>query len=164
MPYGYRLRGDATSDEVLKHAGIERAYCLVTVMASDADNLFTTMSARLLNAKLVIVARVEDMQSEKKLIRAGANRVVSPYEIGGARVAHAVLKPTVCDFIELTTQTEHMALQLEEAKVEPNSSLAGKTLGDARLHVDHDIIIDATLKSRGKRNYMKYLTLWRLSS
>ncbi len=149
MPYGYSLQGDATSDEVLKHAGIDRAYCLVTVMASDADNLFTTMSARLLNSKLVIVARVEAKESEQKLIRAGANRVVSPYEIGGTRVAYAVLKPTVCDFIELTTQTEHMALQLEESKVETNSSLAGKKLGDARLHVDHEIIIVAIKKKAG---------------
>jgi voltage-gated potassium channel len=149
MPHGYSLQGDATSDEVLKHAGIERAYCLVTVMASDADNLFTTMSARLLNAKLVIVARVEAKESEQKLIRAGANRVVSPYEIGGTRVAHAVLKPTVCDFIELTTQTEHLALQLEESKVEANSSLAGRKLGDSRLHADHEIIIVAIKKKAG---------------
>jgi voltage-gated potassium channel len=148
-PYGYSLQGDATSDEVLRHAGIDRAYCLVTVMASDADNLFTTMSARLLNAKLMIVARVEAKESEQKLLRAGANRVVSPYEIGGTRVAHAVLKPTVCDFIELTTQTEHLALQLEEGKVEANSNLAGKTLGNARLHVDHEIIIVAIKKNTG---------------
>lgn len=149
MPGGFGLLGDATSDAVLKHAGIERAYCLVTVMASDADNLFTTLSARLLNADLMIVARVEDMQSEQKLIRAGANRVVSPYQIGGTRVAHAVLKPTVCDFIELTTQTEHIALQLEEFAIKPNSNLAGKNLGQTRLHVDHEIIIVAIKKTTG---------------
>jgi voltage-gated potassium channel len=149
MANGYGLLGDATSDAMLKRAGIERAYCLVTVMASDADNLFTTLSARLLNADVMIVARVEDMQSEQKLIRAGANRVVSPYQIGGTRVAHAVLKPTVCDFIELTTQTEHIALQLEESTVEPNSDLAGKNLGQTRLHVDHDIIIVAIKKTTG---------------
>jgi voltage-gated potassium channel len=149
MPSGFPLIGDAASDEVLKHAGIERAYSLVTVMASDADNLFTTMSARLLNPKLVIVARVEEMQSEQKLLRAGANRVVSPYQLGGTRVAQAVLKPTVVDFIELTTRTEHIELQLEENKIEPQSPLAGCNLKDSRLRADHQIIIVAIKKKSG---------------
>ncbi len=146
---GLALIGDATSDDVLKQAGIERAQSLVTVMASDADNLFTTMSARLLNTKLIIVARVEDTQSEQKLIRAGANRVVSPYVIGGTRVAHAVLKPTVVDFIELTTRTEHIELQLEEAKIEPGSSLIGVNLKDSRLRAEHRVIIVAIKKNTG---------------
>jgi voltage-gated potassium channel len=149
LPHGFALEGDATSDEVLKRAGIERAHSLVTVMASDADNLFTTMSARLLSARLLIVARVEDMNSEQKLIRAGANRVVSPYQIGGTRVAHAVLKPTVVDFIELTTRTEHIELQLEETTIEPHSALAGCTLKDSRLRAEHQIIIVAIKKKGG---------------
>jgi voltage-gated potassium channel len=146
LPHGITLVGDATSDDLLRQAGVERAHYLVTVMASDADNLFTTMSARLLNAKLVIVARVEDTQSEQKLKRAGANRVVSPYQIGGSRVALAVLKPTVVDFIELTTRTEHIALQLEETKIEADSALAGLNLVDARLRAEHHIIIVAIKK------------------
>src|SRR5438067_11367220 len=81
MPHGIPLHGDATSDEVLRQAGIERARALVTVAASDADNLYITMSARLLNEHLFIVARAEDSASEQKLLRAGANRVVSPYLI-----------------------------------------------------------------------------------
>jgi voltage-gated potassium channel len=149
LPHGVPLIGDATSDESLKQAGIERAFSLVTVMASDADNLFTTLSARLLNAKLLIVARVEDAQSEQKLIRAGANRVVSPYEIGGARVAHAVLKPTVVDFIELTTQTEQIALQLQEARIEPGSPLIGKSLKESQLRAEHQVIIVAIKKRTG---------------
>lgn len=149
IPGGIALVGDATSDDVLRQAGIERAFSLVTVMASDADNLFTTMSARLLNAKLMIVARVEDSQSEQKLIRAGANRVISPYVIGGTRVAHAVLKPTVVDFIELTTRTEHMELQLEEAKIEASSSLVGVALKDSRLRTEYQIVIVAIKRQSG---------------
>lgn len=149
MSGGIALVGDATSDVVLKQAGIERARSLVTVMASDADNLFTTMSARLLNAKLTIVARVEDIQSEEKLRRAGANRVVSPYHIGGTRVAHAVLKPTVVDFIELTTRTEHIELQLEEATICEGSPLAKQTLRDTRLMADHHCIIVAIKQASG---------------
>lgn len=146
---GLALIGDATSDDILKRAGIERAHSLVTVMASDSDNLFTTMSARLLNAKLIIVARVEDIQSEQKLIRAGANRVISPYVIGGTRIAHAVLKPTLVDFIELTTGMEHMELQLEEAKIQPGSALTGVNLKDSRLRADHQVIIVAIKKKTG---------------
>jgi voltage-gated potassium channel len=149
IPLGIALVGDATSDVMLKEAGIERAKSLVTVMASDADNLFTTMSARLLNPKLMIVARVEDIQNEEKLRRAGANRVVSPYHIGGTRVAHAVLKPTVVDFIELTTRTEHIELQLEEARIGNASTLAKRTLRESRLMADHHVIIVAIKKATG---------------
>lgn len=147
---GIKLVGDATSDEVLKHAGIDRAHSLVTVMSSDADNLFTTLSARLLNPRLIIVSRVEEMQSEQKLIRAGANRVISPYEIGGRRVAQAVIKPTVVDFIELTSRTEHIALQMEERKIEPRSPLVGSTLMNSRLHADHHLMIVAIKKPSGQ--------------
>ena len=149
MPHGVVLVGDATSDDLLKQAGIERAHSLVTLMAFDAENLFTTMSARLLNAKLLIVARVEAAKSEEKLIRAGANRVISAYEIGGMRVAHAVLKPTVVDFIELTTRTEHIDLQLEESKIEPDSPLVGVNLKDSRLRAEHQVIIVAIKKKAG---------------
>jgi voltage-gated potassium channel len=149
MPHGVALVGDATADEVLKHAGIDRARALVTVMASDAANLYTTMSARLLNAKLFIVARVEASQAEQKLLRAGANRVVSPYQIGGSRVAQAVLRPTVVDFIELATRAEHIELQLEETQIHPKSPLAGNNLKDSRLRSELKIIIVAIKKSAG---------------
>jgi voltage-gated potassium channel len=148
-PHGVALVGDATSDDLLKQAGILRAHSLVTLMDSDAENLFTTLSARLLNPKLLIVARVEGAKSEEKLIRAGANRVISAYEIGGMRVAQAVLKPTVVDFIELTTRTEHIELQLEEAKIEPGSPLVGVNLKDSRLRAEHQVIIVAIKKTAG---------------
>jgi voltage-gated potassium channel len=153
LPHGLALVGDATSDEVLKHAGIDRARALVTVMASDADNLFTTLSARLLRGDLFIVARVEAAGSEAKLLRAGANRVVSPYQIGGTRVAQAVLRPTVVDFIELATRTEHIDLQLEEARLGAGSPLAGCTLRDSRLRVDLKVIIVAIKKKGGHMHF-----------
>lgn len=150
MPLGIAIHGEATSDDVLKRAGIDRARALVTVVASDADNLYTTMSARLLNEKLFIVARAEDAQSEQKLQRAGANRVVSPYRIGGKRVAQAVLRPTVMDFLELATQTQHLELQIEEARIAAKSPLVGSTLQDSRLRKDLGIIIVAIKKSSGR--------------
>jgi voltage-gated potassium channel len=149
LPHGVALPGDATSDEVLKHAGVERARALVTVAASDADNLFITMSARLLNDKLFIVARAEGEQAETKLIRAGANRVVAPYAIGGSKVAQAVLRPAVVDFIELATKTEHLDLQLEETLIRAGSRLAGRTLRDSRLRQDLGVIVVAIKKAGG---------------
>jgi voltage-gated potassium channel len=150
LEHGIPLNGDAASDEVLKQAGVERARGLITVMSSDADNVYTTMSARLLNKKLFIVARVEDPKAEQKLRRAGANRVVSPYQIGGVRLAQAVLRPTVVDFIELATKTEHLELQIEEARVGPASPLAGATLKDSRIRADLKVIVVAIKKGAGE--------------
>jgi voltage-gated potassium channel len=149
VPYGIALPGDATSDEILKRAGVERARALVTVAASDADNLFITLSARLLNDKLFIVARAEGELAEQKLRRAGASRVVTPYAIGGAKVAMAVLRPAVVDFIELATRTEHLDLQIEEALIHENSKLADATLHASRLRQDLGVIVVAIKKADG---------------
>lgn len=146
---GIALNGDATSDEVLRRAGVERARALVTTTASDADNLYVTMSARLLNERLFIVARAEGEPAEQKLLRAGANRVVAPYAIGGFRVAQAVLRPTVLDFIELATRTEHLDLQIEETRVAPGSRLAGVTLRDSTMRQELGIIVVAIKKEAG---------------
>lgn len=150
MAHGLAVHGDATSDEILGRVGISRARALVTVAASDADNLYITLSARLLNDKLFIVARADNEVAEQKLLRAGANRVVSPYVIGGSRVAQAVLRPTVVDFIELATRTEHLDLQIEETRVGSGSRLAGATLRDSRLRQDQGIIIVAIKKPSGE--------------
>jgi voltage-gated potassium channel len=150
LPHGIALLGDATSDEILRLAGVQRARSLVTVAASDADNLFITMSARLLNERLHIVARAEGEDSEKKLARAGANRVVSPYVIGGQRVAQAVLRPSVVDFIELATRSEHLELQIEESVIGAGSRLVGRTVRDSGIRQDLGIIIVAIKKPSGK--------------
>lgn len=150
MPYGIPLPGDASSDDLLRHAGIERARAMVAVMSSDAENLYTTMSARLLNKHLFIVGRVEDPHSEQKLKRAGANRVVSPYEIGGLRLADAVMRPTVVDFIDLATKTEHFELQIEETRVHARSPLAGSNLKDGRLRRDLKVMVVAVKKHTGE--------------
>jgi voltage-gated potassium channel len=150
LPGGILVHGDATSDEILRRVGVERARALVTVVASDADNLYITMSSRLLNDKLFIVSRAEEVRSEQKLLRAGANRVVSPSILGGARVAQAVLRPAVVDFIELATRTEHVELQIEEVRVDAKSALAGATLKDANLRQDYGVIIVAIKKATGR--------------
>jgi voltage-gated potassium channel len=153
LPHGIVVVGDATSDEVLKRAGVERARALVSVVSSDADNLYITMSARLLNDRLFIVARAEEEEAEQKLLRAGANRVVTPYAIGGTKMAHAVLKPTVVEFIELATQTGHMELQIEETQIRSGSQLTAVSLKTSRLREDLGLIIVAIKKPGGAMIY-----------
>jgi voltage-gated potassium channel len=153
LPHGIALHGDATRDEDLQRAGVGRARALVTVAPSDADNLYITMSARLLNDKLFIVARAENEEAEQKLLRAGANRVVSPYVIGGERVAQAVLRPTVVDFIDLATKTEHFDLQIEETQLAAWSQLVGRTLKDSQLRERFGVMIVAIKKPSGHMVY-----------
>jgi voltage-gated potassium channel len=148
-PTGIPLAGDATSDEMLRQAGVDRARGLIAVLPSDADNLFITMSARLLNDKLFIVARAEGELAEKKLLRAGASRVVSPYTIGGNRMAQAVLRPAVVDFIELATRTEYLDLQIEETQIAADSRLAGRTLQESKVRQELGVIIVAIKKAQG---------------
>jgi voltage-gated potassium channel len=153
VPHGFALYGDATSDDVLRSAGVERARALVTVAASDADNLYITLSARLLNDKLFIVARAESENAQQKLERAGADRVVSPYVIGGSRVAQAVLRPTVVDFIDLATRTEHFDLQIEETRLAAASVLVGRTLKDSQVREKFGVMIVAIKKPSGHMIY-----------
>ncbi len=153
LPHGIAVVGDATDDEVLRKAGVERARGLVTVAPDDADNLYITMSARLLNQGLFIVARAEAEGAEAKLQRAGANRVVSPYSLGGSKITQAVLRPTVLDFIDLATSTAHLELQIEETRIGAGSVLAGVTLADSRLRQEVGLIVVAIKKPGGAMIY-----------
>lgn len=152
-PHGIPLDGDATQDAVLRQAGVERARGLVTAAASDAANLYITMSARFLNDKLFIVARAEEEGAEQKLLRAGANKVVSPYAIGGQRVAQAVLRPNVMDFLELATRSQHLELQIEEVAITGTSALAGRSLDESRIRRDLGIIVVAIKKPNGTMSF-----------
>jgi len=150
---GIALAGDATSDGVLRRAGIDRARVLLSLAAADADNLYITMSARLLNDKLFIVARAEDQATQKKLIRAGANRVVAPYVIASTTVVQAVERPTALSVLELATRRDYRELQIEETEVKPGSRLAGARLDDTRLRRDMGITVVAIKKPDGKMTF-----------
>jgi len=150
MPHGLALAGDATHDEVLRQAGVERAKALVTVAPSDADNLYICMSARLLNDRLFIVSRAEDERAEPKLRRVGVNRVISPYAIGGSLVALAVLRPTVTDFLDLATRAGHHDLQIEEVVLRPGCRLHGATLAGSKIRADLGLIVLAIKKGGGE--------------
>ncbi len=141
--------GDATSDDILIEAGIERARGLVAVVLSDADNLFITMTARGLNPKLFILSRADEEATEKKLMRAGANKVVLPYLIGGMRMVHTILRPVVMDFIDFTMHESNIELKLEELVVGENSSLNGISLLNSGIRKEMNVIIVAIRKKGG---------------
>jgi voltage-gated potassium channel len=149
LPY---INDDATNEDVLIEAGIERAKGLVSVVASDADNLFITMSARGLNNDLFIVTRADEVQTEKKLLRAGANRVVMPYLIGGEKMAHSIIKPAVTDFLEYTVHDKDISLEMVELAVSEKSRLNGVTLVDSEIRQDMDVIIVA-IKREGEMKF-----------
>jgi voltage-gated potassium channel len=149
LPY---INDDATNEDVLIEAGIERAKGLVSVVASDADNLFITMTARGLNNDLFIVTRADEVQTEKKLLRAGANRVVMPYLIGGEKMAHSIIKPAVTDFLEYTVHDKDISLEMVELAVSEKSRLNGVTLIDSEIRQDMDVIIVA-IKREGEMKF-----------
>jgi voltage-gated potassium channel len=145
------MQGDATEEETLIQAGVQRARGLITALASDAENLLITLTARDLNPKIYIVARGgEEEGSERKLERTGANKVISPYYTGGLRMAHAILKPTVVDFMEIATHSESLELEMEEIQIDPTSPLANLALKDSGIRQEHGVIIVAIKKASGR--------------
>lgn len=151
--HGLPLVGDGTADEILRKAGIERAKSLISVVGSDADNLYICLSARLLAPKLLIVARAEEEEAETKLRKVGANKVISPYLAGGHRAVQAVLRPTVLHFMEMATRPEFMDLQIEEVRISPGCALDGRTLKDSRVHPDLGIVVVGVLRPGGELVY-----------
>jgi len=145
--------GDATEDEVLEQAGVMRAKGLVASVSSDVANLYITLTARELslndNPDLYILARAAEDKAIRKLKHAGANRVVSPYHIGGSRLAMALLRPTVFDYLEILSHRSDIELCMEELKIERDSPLAGKLLRETPLRRDYDLIVIGMLDNDG---------------
>jgi voltage-gated potassium channel len=147
------FEGDATNDEVLKEVGIDKAKGLISVLPTDAENLYVVLSARGLNPRLQIVARAGEEGSEQKLLRAGADRVVSPYHIGGLRIAQTILKPAVVDFIEFATKSGNIDLQMEEIYLTEDSKLVGRTLDECGFGRELGIIIVAIKQGSGDMRF-----------
>lgn len=143
------LEMDATSEEALLAAGIMKAKGIATAVNSDANNVFITMTAKSLRPDIFVLARASEEKNEDKLVRAGASRVVSPYLIGGRRMAQMLKKPTVVDFIDIAMMGSHLGLMMEEAKIGENSNLIGKNLIDSQLRKDFGVIIVAIKKISG---------------
>ncbi len=135
--------GDATDDEILKNAQIEKAKGILAVLGKTADNLYICLSARSLNPKLRIIARVIESESIDKLKKAGADYVFSPEKIGGIRLAAAALKPAVTSFLDAIIRGEYLDLVLNEVEVQEHSSIARKTLKESEISKNIGVIISA---------------------
>jgi voltage-gated potassium channel len=143
------ILGDATSDEMLKRAGIERAKSLITALSNDAANVYVALAARQLNPDLYIVARSDSAEHIGRLKLAGANRVLMPHTLGGVRMAQSVLRPTVTSFLEMAIMGEGIDLHMEEVQVSEGSELAGKDLVDSQIRPKYNLIVIAIKKPDG---------------
>ncbi len=142
------LIGDATRDEVLQLAGIDKAWGMLVCTGDDSRNLFIVLSARALNADLYIVARSVDAENDRKMRRAGANRVVSPYQIGGQHMANIIIRPHVTDFFDVVTLDGGIELWVEELAIAKDSLLNGKTVGEAKIRQETGVTIIALLREK----------------
>jgi voltage-gated potassium channel len=140
---------DATLEESLLEAGVEHARGLASCLPDDADNVYVVLTARDLNPNIHIVARAAEEQAESKLIRAGANRVVAPTIIGGHRMAMALTKPAVGDFLDSVTANQ-LELGFEQLEVEPISSLVGRKLSETVIRSELNIVIVSIRRNDGE--------------
>lgn len=140
------IQGDSTDGSTLEKARISYAKGLITTLPSDADNVYTALTARSLNSDLYIVSRAIEENADKKLKKAGANNAVSPNEIGGNRMAALMLRPTVISFLDIMTHAGDVVLDLENVTIEKESSIKGKTLREARIPEKTGLIVLAIRK------------------
>jgi len=141
------VEGDATTDEVLERASIKHARGLITVLASDADNVFVVLSARQLNPNLVILARAFAEESIVKLYHAGATKVINPFENAGARIAHAMMHPVAEEFVETFATERGIKISIEEVVVQASSPIVGKTLRETEIRSRANAIVVAMKKA-----------------
>jgi voltage-gated potassium channel len=139
----FAIEGDATTDSILIDAGIERAAGLAATLPTDADNVFVTLSAKGIKNDIFVVAKAERIESIAKLRRAGANKVVSPNIIAGARMAAMLHRPSVVDFVDSALAGDNQAMQMEEFRVQKQAFLSGKALKDAEIRQRSGAIIVA---------------------
>jgi voltage-gated potassium channel len=143
-------QGDATHDKTLLAAGIKNAKGIVCVLPRDAENLYVILTAKELNPNIFILSRSEDEETERRLLRAGADRVMSPYTLGGMRMAMSILRPAMLDFVEITTRRQSMELRMEEVSLCEGSSLIGQSLEDSGIRQKYGLIIVAVKKESGQ--------------
>ena len=141
---------DATRDETLADIRISRAKGLLAALSSDADNLFVILSARTMNPGLVIATRAAEEEAEQKLRRAGADAVFAPYTITGFRLAQAVLRPHVFQFLDFTTKNLGLDVDIEQIHVAEGSELVSRSLREAQIRRDLGVIVLAIRRSGGQ--------------
>lgn len=144
------LVGSATDEDLLSRAGIERARGLITVVGSDADNVFLVLLARQMNPDIFIVARAVMNSAKRTLTAAGANKVVSPYDLGARRMAHAILRPAVIEFLEIAFADDSVDVEVEQITVKGKSPVLRRTLYESEIRPKFNVIIISIKKEDGR--------------
>jgi voltage-gated potassium channel len=142
--------GDASDEEILLKAGVQKARALISVLATDTDNVFLVLTARQLAPDLIIMARASRDSAKKKLLAAGATSVESPYEMGALRMAQKILRPTVTSFLDLAFAHSSKEIQMEEIQVQPGSELANVVLKDSGIRQRFNLILIAIQLASGE--------------
>jgi len=142
------INSDATEDETLKRAGIDKAKGLITALPEDSLNVFVTLTAKGLNPNIQVVARMDKLESERKLLRAGADKVISPATIGGLRMAMSILKPNSVDYIDTVIHDHDIEMEMEELRVDQGSCLVGKTLAASGIKQQTGAMVLAILRNK----------------
>jgi len=135
------VQGDAGNEAVLEEAGIERARGLVAVLRDDQANVFVVLTARQMNPKLTIVSRSAEERTVKKLLKAGADRVISPYQIAGRRIASVILRPSVVNFLDVIVEGGDVSMLLEEVQLAAGSGLIGKRLRESGIGQETGVVV-----------------------
>jgi voltage-gated potassium channel len=147
------VEADASSEDVLKRVGIARARGLISAVSTDADNVFAILTARLLRPDLFIIARAETEEAKAKLVRAGADRVLSPYQIGGLQLAQTALRPAVVDFVQLATGSDNLDLNMEQVQIGTDTALAGRTIVQANLRQRFGVVVVGIQRASGAMEF-----------
>ena len=147
IPY---IQGDAEEEDTLREAGLERARGLILTLPEDSTNVFVALVARELNSRIFILARTNNRKNRSKLLHAGANKVISPDEIGADRMAQVILRPNVDRFMEHVLQTGALGLHMEEVVVEAGAQLDGKSLAEARFRQQFDAVVVALIDAESQ--------------
>jgi voltage-gated potassium channel len=150
MPF---VDGDAEDEDTLLEAGIDKAKSLICTLSSDQDNVFTTLLARDLNPKLFILVRTNETTNKNRVLRAGADKVISPYEIGADRMANVILRPHVDQFVDSITKYTMQDHTFDEALIVEGSVLAEKSISEINLRTQYGVLIIAIIPKGDKLQF-----------
>jgi len=150
---GLAVEADASREDVLVRVGIHRARGLIAAVGTDAENVYAVLSARVLRPDLFIIARVESEDAEPKLRRAGADRVISPYQLGAVQMAATALRPAVVDFMRLATTSDRLDLSAEQIEIGQNAMFVGQTLRAANFRQAFGVVVVAIKRADGHMQF-----------
>jgi voltage-gated potassium channel len=144
------VEADASRESTLERLRVSTARGLIAALGSDAENVYTIMTARGLRPDLFIIARADSDDAKQKMMRAGADRVISPYQIGAVQMAQTALRPAVVDFVELATSSEHLELTMEQVEIGAGSELAGRSIVESNLRQRFGVIVVGIRRGDGQ--------------